>query len=112
MSIDYITPEEAMELVTSGQALLIDVREQEEFNHIRIPDAAFLPMSATQYVAENLPEHEGDTLIFFCKAGGRSQRAAEELENSGYEDKEIFNLEGGIIAWMEENLPTESEQAA
>lgn len=78
---------------------LVDVREQDEFEICRIPNAELIPLSN---FAEDAPKKLGDKskkIVVYCHHGMRSQRAANWLRQQGYED--VINLTGGIESWSE-----------
>ena len=98
-----ITAEEAKRLLDQGGVQLIDVREQVEYNQIRIPNATLVPLNAllsrpTQYLKE-------DNIIFHCAEGIRSAVACEMAAAVGFE--KLYNMEGGINAWAAQGLPVE-----
>ena len=103
---EQMTPERAAELLESGQAQLIDVREDHEHEaghiagdrHIVLPD---LPTQAST-IDKDLP------VVVYCRSGSRAEVAADALAASGYE---AYNLEGGFAAWHERGLPAEPEGA-
>lgn len=100
------TPEidvrEAQRRVQEG-ALLLDVREQEEFDEARIPGSQLLPLSAfmQRYEAELPRDRE---IVVHCRSGKRSAQATEFLRQNGYD---AVNVAGGILAWREAELPVE-----
>jgi rhodanese-related sulfurtransferase len=94
----------ASELLKSKEAVLIDVREVEEYRRLRIPGAALLPLS--RFSASMIPPLEGKTLLIHCASGGRSRDAVIRCRLAGIE---AINVEGGIFAWHHAGLPTESD---
>jgi rhodanese-related sulfurtransferase len=89
--------------IDEGKVLLIDVREEDEFKAGRIEGSVFLPLSA--FNPHDVPAVEdGKTLVFQCRSGGRSARAAEVYE-AFYPDQESYNFVGGILAWEEQGYP-------
>ena len=84
-------------------AVLVDVREQNEFDEERIPGSLLIPLSEFAGRFDELPTDK--PLIMQCRSGGRSGQATEFLLANGYED--VVNMAGGILAWKEEALPTE-----
>jgi len=90
-----------MELVREGRAIIIDVREPEEFKAERIPGATLIPLS--RFRAEDVPEAEN--IILQCRSGKRSLDAAHRMAAQGRTG--LYNLKGGIIAWREAGLPVE-----
>jgi rhodanese-related sulfurtransferase len=99
--INAINPQEALTLIENGKAILIDVREAEEFAECHIPYALSIPMSVFDKVFHHLVLDAEKTLIFQCKSGGRSGRVCEYMTMIPEGKNNILNLQGGIIAWQE-----------
>ncbi|MGK0296542.1 MAG: rhodanese-related sulfurtransferase [Gammaproteobacteria bacterium] len=79
--------------------LLLDIREEWEFNHCSIDGSINIPMSL---ISERLEElGEDNNIIVICHHGARSLQVAYYLEDSGIKNK-IMNLEGGIDAWADQ----------
>lgn len=95
------TPEEAQAAVGKG-TLLIDVREQWEWDAGRMPGARLIPMGQiTERLAE-LPREQD--IIFTCRSGNRSGAIKDFLiDEHGY--TRVHNLLGGILAWQVAGLP-------
>ena len=87
----------------SEGSLLVDVREQNEFDAERIPGSILIPLSEFAARYEELPKDK--PLIMQCRSGGRSGQATEFLLANGYDD--VVNMAGGILAWSEAELETE-----
>lgn len=97
-----ISPLEAQRLVKEKGALLVDVREPEEFGSIRIPGARLEPLS----VFDLLPRQDIDKpRIYFCRSGRRTANALEKLERGGHE--EVYIIDGGLSNWKSAGLPVE-----
>ncbi len=97
-----ITVQEAQKRIEAG-ALLLDVREQNEYLEARIPGSRLLPLSELMARFEDeLPANR--EIIAQCRSGKRSAQATEFLRAQGFD---VTNLEGGILAWRAEGLPTE-----
>lgn len=84
-----------------GQIRLVDVRSEAEIARGFIQGAVKLPLNA-------LPQqlHELDSTmptVFYCQMGGRSAQAAALATAQGF--VEVYNLQGGIAAWMQAGQP-------
>ena len=92
-----ITQEEAKKIMDSGEkCIILDVREQDEFDAGHIPGAVLLPYTEIDALAaEMLPDKDAQILVY-CRSGRRSKIAAESLAKLGYTDVKEF---GGIIDW-------------
>jgi rhodanese-related sulfurtransferase len=98
-TFEQITPEDAVRLLDEG-AVLVDVREQDEWQVGRAPQAVHIPLGELGLRAAELPADR--KLVMVCRSGGRSGVAAEALVNRGLE---ALNLAGGMQAWKAALLP-------
>jgi len=90
---------EALELLDGG-ALLLDVREDDEWESGRARDATHVALNE---VPDRLDELTRDRLIVcVCRSGARSSRATKFLIEQG---RDAVNLEGGMLAWSAEGAP-------
>jgi rhodanese-related sulfurtransferase len=103
--IPTIDVQEAQRRLTAPDAaLLVDVRERDEFAAMRVPGAVLLPTSQFATGYRQLPTDR--PLLIMCAVGGRSARATEALLGVGWTD--VANVAGGINAWHAAGLPTRS----
>jgi rhodanese-related sulfurtransferase len=93
-----VTPAQALEMVKTGQAYGIDVREKDEWDsgHFDL----FTLNSLSTFEESVLPTNK--PIIFVCRSGNRSGKACTAVEPSGLE---VLNMEGGMLAWQSEGLP-------
>lgn len=98
-----ISQEEAKEMMDSQEVLILDVREQDEYDSGHIPGAVLLPVGSITEgsAAEVIPEKDA-TVLVYCRSGNRSKTAAKALAELGYTG--IYEF-GGITTW-----PYEVEQ--
>ncbi|MCP5539747.1 MAG: molybdopterin-synthase adenylyltransferase MoeB [Akkermansiaceae bacterium] len=88
-------------LESDAPFLLLDVREPNEHDLCRLPDAVLIPLGE---LADRLHELDPDTdIVIHCKAGGRSAKALELLIERGYQ--KVCHVKGGINAWSREVDP-------
>jgi rhodanese-related sulfurtransferase len=90
---------EAIALVEEG-ALLVDVREDNEWESGRAPNATHIALNSVPDHLEELPSDR--TIVFVCRSGARSGRATKFLAEQG---RDAVNLEGGMLAWSAEGEP-------
>ena len=96
--MEIVTPQEALSMVTSGQAYGIDVREQEEWDGGHYDQFTLHPLST--FSAEVIPTDK--PVIFICRSGKRSAQACINVESAGIT---AMNMDGGMLAWQEAGLP-------
>ena len=99
-----IPAQEAHRLVEDEGAVLIDVRERDEWDEMRVPGAMLHPLSKYEGDPSQVPA--ADKTIFICTQGNRSQAAAAIYEEAN-PGSEAFNLEGGLASWAGYGLPFE-----
>lgn len=104
MSVRAVSPSEAVELL-GGEAILLDVREESEWDAGHAPMASLIPLSELPDHLEELPRDR--VIICACRSGGRSLRAATFLQEHGFD---TVNLTGGMMSWFAEDLPFESDE--
>jgi rhodanese-related sulfurtransferase len=93
-------PTEVVEFAKTG-ALMVDVREQQEWDAGHIAGSIHLPLSDLPNRWKELPD--ADCTVFICRSGGRSMAAAEAFAASGRSG--CVNLAGGVQGWVQANLP-------
>ncbi|WP_431782599.1 rhodanese-like domain-containing protein [Streptomyces chumphonensis] len=99
---DRLTPEQAHRRSSHGDAVLLDVRETDEWNAGHVPGAVHLPLSRLATGAA-LPPAAGDgPVVAICRSGRRSRQAAELLAGRGVDATDVV---GGMVAWSRAGLP-------
>jgi rhodanese-related sulfurtransferase len=96
------TPTEADRMLSSGEAVLLDVREKAEVDAGRSPVALWTPLIVLSVGGDLPAEAAGRTVLVICRSGNRSQHAATLLEARGIT---AVNVTGGMRAWAEAGLP-------
>ena len=76
-------------------AVLVDVREADEWAAGHAPNAIHIPLGELPSRIDELPETD-DTVAVVCRMGGRSARAVQWLVHQGYD---VANVEGGMLEW-------------
>ncbi len=92
-----ISQEEAKEMMDTQEVLILDVREQSEYDGGHIPGAVLLPVGSIdeESAAAVIPEKDSVVLVY-CRSGNRSKKAAKALADLGY--TAIYDF-GGITTW-------------
>ena len=94
---EQITPEEAKKIMDSGEEhIILDTREQDEFDEGYIPGAILIPYTEIENKAIELLPEKDKLILVYCRSGRRSKIAAESLVKLGYTNVKEF---GGIIDW-------------
>ncbi len=83
--------------------LVLDVREQWEYDEGHIPGVTLIPMGEVQSRLDEIPTDQ--PVILTCRSGNRSGQVTEYLRQQGYDN--VHNMEGGILAWEAAGLPVE-----
>lgn len=95
-----ITQEEAKEMMDTQEVVILDVREQDEYDSGHIPGAVLLPVGTIDETtaAQVIPEKDS-TVLVYCRSGNRSKTASAALAELGYTN--IYEF-GGINTWLYE----------
>lgn len=102
-NINEVTVEETLERIKKD-AVLIDVREDNEWNSEHATDAVHMGRGIIERdIVHEIPNKETE-LILYCGGGYRSALAANNLQKMGYTN--VFSMKGGWTAWNEANAPT------
>lgn len=110
-TINTITPYQLKDWLSTREAILIDVREPDEFTQWRIPHAISMPLTG---IDKHLPHLEGETrkVVFQCLKGKRGEMAAEAAKENFADSLDIYNLTGGIEAWESAGQTTLKQEKA
>lgn len=102
-SYQQITQEEAKEMMDTQNVVILDVREQNEYDGGHIPGAVLLPVGTIDEAAaaEVIPDKDS-TVLVYCRSGNRSKTASSKLAELGYTN--IYEF-GGINTWPYETEP-------
>jgi phage shock protein E len=83
--------------------VVIDVREQEEYDEKHIPGVVLIPLGTVPDRLDEIPTDQ--TVVLTCRSGNRSNQAAEFLREKGYTN--VHNMLGGINEWQAADYPVE-----
>jgi rhodanese-related sulfurtransferase len=103
-NITEISPEDAAAKLQNHEAVIVDVREKDEWDEEHIPHAIHLSRGTIELEIEDKVPDPNAVIITHCGGGGRSALAAESLQKMGY--KNVRSMAGGLKAWKAVGLPT------
>lgn len=95
----------ALNLINHKDALILDVREQKEFDEGHLLRAKLIPLGGLKERIGELEKYRDKPILVMCRSGARSLNATVMLSKQGF--TEVNNLAGGINAWRKANLPVE-----
>jgi rhodanese-related sulfurtransferase len=99
-----ISPQDAAAKLNSGNAVIIDVRDKDEWDEGHIPGATHMSRGTIELDIEEKVSDPNALIVCHCGGGGRSALAAENLQKMGY--KNVRSMAGGLKAWKAAGLPT------
>lgn len=103
-NITETSPADAAAKLNSGEAVIVDVRDKDEWDEGHIPGALHMSRGTIELdIEEKVPETNA-MIICHCGGGGRSALAAESLQKMGY--KNVRSMAGGFKAWKAAGMPT------
>ncbi len=100
--VDHIA---AMQLINHKSGLVLDVREQNEYDAGHILNSKLIPLGTLSERIGELEKYRDRPLVIICRSGNRSAVACALLGKQGF--AQVYNFHGGIIAWQKANLPLE-----
>lgn len=95
-----ITSQDAAKLIESGEVVVVDVREHNEWVTGHIPGAQHIALSRLRQAPKAYLQR--DKVMFVCAAGSRSKLAAQLADAHGL--KEVYNLSGGTQGWRKDGF--------
>jgi rhodanese-related sulfurtransferase len=104
--ITEISPTDAAQKAKSSDAVIVDVRDKDQFDEEHIPGALNFSRGTIEFEVEEKFPDRNTTIICHCGGGGRSALAAESLQKMGY--KNVRSMAGGFKAWKAAGLPTKA----
>src|SRR5438093_3156677 len=103
-NITEISPQDAAAKLKSGEAVIVDVRDKDEWDEDYIPGAIHMSRGTIELdIEEKVPDLDA-MIICHCGGGGRGALATESLQKMGY--KNVRNMSGGFKAWKAAGLPS------
>ena len=103
--ISEVDATQARELIDSGAPLVLDVREQNEWDEGHIPGAVHVPRGHLESRVERAAPDHSRPVLLYCSVGNRSAFAAKTLVELGYE--EVVSLSGGFTDWKRNGFPVQ-----
>lgn len=94
---------EELDAARAAGAIVVDVRESEEYAAGHVPGAQLMPLGIVPVRARELPTDQPVYVI--CAAGGRSAQAAEHLVGAGIDARSVT---GGTNAWIQSGRSVET----
>jgi rhodanese-related sulfurtransferase len=102
-----ISVAEAREKLDAGTAVMVDVRNPDEYVEVHAKGVRLIPVNTVLGEIKQIREFaSGKEVLFICKSGQRSALAAEYATAGGLDDLPLYNVEGGTMAWAEAGYPT------
>src|SRR5512139_1814949 len=95
----------ALQLINHKNALILDVREEQEYNSGHLLNAKLIPLGKLHGRIGELERYREQPIVVMCRSGQRSASACALLGKQGF--GQAYNLAGGVVAWQKSNLPLE-----
>jgi rhodanese-related sulfurtransferase len=104
-----LTTAAAVQLINRERAVIVDVRETDEFASGHVGGARNVPVGELEKRLPEVVKNKTVPLILVCSQGSRAKRALDVARKLGYDKAQV--LAGGQKAWQEANLPVEKAHA-
>ncbi|OAM51437.1 sulfurtransferase [Methylovorus sp. MM2] len=99
-----LSPGESVLLINRENALVLDVRDDAEFAAGHVTGAKHIPLAKLPERLKELAKYREKPILVNCQGGIRSAKACDILKKNEF--SKIYNLRGGLKAWIEAKLPT------
>ncbi len=99
-SINQMNSDELIEFIELNDAILVDVRTEDEYNSGYIESSLNIDYFSNEFSVNADKLDKTIPIILYCRSGKRSSMSANKISKLGF--KEIYNLQGGILEWIEE----------
>jgi rhodanese-related sulfurtransferase len=100
---ENVSPLIAVTKMNETDAVIIDIREPNEYAKSHIENAVNIPLAKLEDQASGLEKYKKNPLILVCQTGARSTTACKTITKAGFE--QVFNLTGGMQSWEDYKLP-------
>ena len=107
-TLNNLSAQAFKEKVAAGEAIVVDVRKLEEYKEMHLPNALHIDYFEAAFWDKMMQLDKTKDILVYCRSGRRSIRVCTLMKNGGFEEAKIFNLNGGIIEWLEA-FPSEVE---
>ena len=101
--VHEVTTLEATRLLNKDNPLVLDVREANEVEGGKLPNAVHIPLSQLKERAGEIAKYMSRPVVVYCARGVRSGTATSALSRLGF--KQVQSLRGGFRAWKDAGLP-------
>ncbi len=98
-----LTVQQVNAIRNNPDVVLIDVREQWEYDEGHIPNVKLIPLGELPNRLNEIPKDK--FVVMTCRSGNRSNQATQFLRSQGFDN--VHNMQGGILAWQKAGLPVE-----
>lgn len=104
-SFEGVTPVQAVNLMNQGNAVVFDVRTQDEYEKGHIIGALNVPIQKLPELTSDLKKHKGKLILVCCESGSLSGGVVKTLK--GLDFGTVQTVKGGVFSWKQENFPLE-----
>lgn len=105
--IKEVNTVEALQMINHKNALILDVRNDAEYQSGHILNAKLIPLANLSGRTGELERYREQPIVVVCRSGQRSASACALLGKQGF--TQAYNLSGGVMAWQKSNLPLEKK---
>ena len=96
---------QTIQLMNQKNAVVLDVREKQDYAGGHIPNAKHIPLHELQTRLKELERFKARPIIVSCRTGTRAQTACRLLSKHAFQ--QVYQLKGGVAAWKQASLPLE-----
>lgn len=105
-----LAPKDAIRLINQEDAVVLDVRGENEFLAGHIINAVNIPLTYLEKRIGELEQYKGRPMVVVCQSGARSGQACAQLRKHGFD--QVSSLGGGLLAWQHDKFPVSKNKKA
>jgi rhodanese-related sulfurtransferase len=98
-----VSPSELVHLINKEEGVVLDIRDQTDFNAGHIVDAINVPFAGIDSRLADLKKYQASAVVIVCKMGQHSGAVGRKLRAAGFNN--VRRLSGGIAEWRASNMP-------
>lgn len=100
---NQLNTQEVIQMINHHQAVLIDIRDQNNFEAAHIVGSISIPKEQLEGKVSLINKYKTQSLILICAVGNVAPKMLQHLKSEGFE--QVYCLAGGMLAWQKDNLP-------
>lgn len=104
LGFSEVAVNDAVRLMNQDDTLALDVRDDSDFREGHVINAVSIPLGVLEGRLKEIESYKDKPVVIYCRTGQKAAKAGAILKRQGFTS--IYKLKGGMMAWLEANMPT------